>query len=296
MMAGEQSLVEPTLQAVRRFWNEYPLYSGESRHLPGDRRFYEEHEAMTLHEYSGRLPQIFLRLISPGSRVLDVGCGVGFWVHQLSRRDLRVNCCDLSDRAVELTRKRAVLFGFDADMAQANAEALPYASEIFDHVNCQGVIHHTPDTAACLREFWRVLRPGGTLCFSVYYRNLILRHQSLYKALSMLTRSWLGLPGRGRERMMTASSAAELVRLYDGAANPIGRAYTKRQLHQMLNGFRIVEELRVGIPRRSLPMRIPDGVHRFAAQCFGLMIVVLCRKDKAVAQRDLLPGGALCVE
>ncbi len=270
------------LEAVRTFWNRNPLFAGESTHTPGEKEFFEEHLRIALFEHSGALHPIFLRDAAPGREVLDAGCGIGFWVHQFCRRGASVSACDLSDTAVGLTRRRLELYGLSARVCQGNAEQLPYKDASFDHVNCQGVIHHTPRTAECLKEFQRVLRPGGTLCFSVYYKVLALRSRAAFCVVSLLTRPWLGLKGRGREKMMAAPGPEELVRLYDGADNPLGKAYTSRELRAMLAGmFDVVEETRVGFPRRVLPFRMPDGLHRGLARAFGLMIVLRCRKPEA---------------
>jgi ubiquinone/menaquinone biosynthesis C-methylase UbiE len=49
-----------------------------------------------------------------------------------------------------------------------NAEKLNFTSGTFDHVYSFGVIHHSPDTKAIVREIYRVLRPGGTFLVMVY--------------------------------------------------------------------------------------------------------------------------------
>jgi len=211
--------------------------------------------------------------------VLDVGCGIGFWVHEFCRLGAKVSACDLSDAAVDITRRRLALYGLIADVRWGNAEELPYPKESFDHVNCQGVIHHTPDAAHCIMEFHRVLRRQGTLCISVYYRPWYLRSRLSFRLVTAVLRPWVGLPGRGHEGMLAARTAEELVRLYDGADNPIGRAYTRRELQDLMAGrFRILEERRNGIPRRALPVAIPNDLHRFLSRRCGLMLVLRCQR------------------
>jgi 2-polyprenyl-3-methyl-5-hydroxy-6-metoxy-1,4-benzoquinol methylase len=268
-----------TLEDVQRFWEAHPLYAGESPLEPGTREFFEAHLKMTLHEYGGQVPAMFLVDVQPGVKVLDVGCGIGFWLSQFCARGARVTACDLTERAVAMTRRRAELYGFQAEVQQGNAELLPFAEASFDHVNCQGVIHHTPDTAACIREWARVLRPGGTACFSVYFRALVLRSPLLFALVTRLLRPVVKLPGRGRETMLSAATPDELVRQYDGAQNPLGKCYTRPEMEKMiLPHLRILQVLRFGFPRKVFPFAIPDFVHRVLSRCFGLMIAFRCQK------------------
>ena len=269
---------KPDIEQVRRFWDSQPLFAAECVHQPGEKAYFEQLTDVRLMELSGSLDRIFTDGVEPGCDVLDAGCGPGFWVRQFCQLGANVSACDLTETAVQLTKRHLEFFGLQADLRQGNAEALPYDFESFDHVNCQGVIHHTPNAAQCIREFHRVLRPGGTLCVSVYYKALPLRWNWLYRLTSFLTRSWLGMKGRGRERMMYAKDGAELVRLYDGAENPIGRSYTRAEMKRMLGGFEILRWARVGFPRRVLPIHMPDRVHRLLSSWFGLMLVVRCRK------------------
>lgn len=270
----------PTIEAVREFWNHNPLCAGDLQETPGEREFFEKHQRLAYFDHGGMMDPVFIADLRAGTKVLDVGCGIGFWVHEFCMRKAIVSACDLSSVAVRLTRKRLELFGLRAEVEEGNAEALPYASGVFDHVNCQGVIHHTPDTAQCLKEFYRVLRPGGTLCFSVYYKILPLRSRLLYRWVSWCTRTWLRMPGRGRENMMAAATPEELVRLYDGSGNPIGKAYTRAEVAAMIpEGFRVVEVRRFGFPRRLIPVPIPDGLYRALSKRLGLMLVLRCRKQ-----------------
>lgn len=267
------------VEGVRDFWNRHPLFAGELATVSGERAFFEEHQRVTHGDHSGALDPIYTRDVEEGRLVLDVGCGIGFWVHEFCRRGAKVSACDLSDAAVDITLRRLEVYGLTADVRWGNAEDLPYPEESFDHVNCQGVIHHTPDAARCVTEFNRVLRPGGTLCLSVYYKPWYLRSSLSFRLLAAVLRPWVGLRGRGREGMFAASTAEELVRLYDGADNPIGRAYTRRELRNLLAGrFAILEERRHGIPRRALPIAIPNGLHRFLSSRCGLMLVLRCQR------------------
>lgn len=72
--------------------------------------------------------------------VLDLGCGPGFWTIELQRRCniKRMTAADLTAKAIELTRVRLATYGLEATLLEENAEALSFADQCFDHVNCQG--------------------------------------------------------------------------------------------------------------------------------------------------------------
>ena len=78
---------------------------------------------------------------------------------------------DLTVEAIRICKMRVP----STSTQRENAERLSFEDETFSHVNCQGVIHHTPDTQSCLDEIYRVLEKGGTASVSVYYRNYLLR-------------------------------------------------------------------------------------------------------------------------
>ena len=63
---------------------------------------------------------------------------------------------------------------------------LPIEDESVDYAQSLGVIHHTSDPAAVLREIHRVLKPGGTGCVMVYNRDSVWLH--LYTAYERMIR------------------------------------------------------------------------------------------------------------
>ena len=76
---------------------------------------------------------------------------------------------DLSAVSLGRTRSRCHLAGLVPDLRLGDAENLPFATNSFDIVYSYGVMHHSPDTAKCLREAWRVLKPGGEARIMLYH-------------------------------------------------------------------------------------------------------------------------------
>jgi SAM-dependent methyltransferase len=258
------------LAEVRRFWQEHPLWTGESRFPEGTEAFFREHREVCIRDcFGGAFDPRFLPPPRPGGEdpgILDLGCGIGFWTVEFALRGFRnLVAADLTPRALELTRRRLEVYGFQAELREENAEALSFPDGRFDHVNCQGVVHHTPDPARAVAEIARVLKPGGTASLSVYYRNAALR---LWPGLRWLggiaRRLGGGLRGRGREGIFGVRDAEELVRRYDGAGNPVGRSFSRAQFEALLRPhFRIDEIYYHFFPARALPLPVPRRLHRW---------------------------------
>ena len=273
-----------TIDDVRRFWSDAPLYAGEGPLAPGTREWFEAHERVYFEDCLAGAPSpIFTEGVPRDARLLDVGCGPGFWVRFFARRGFtNVTGCDLTQAAVDLTNRSLALFGLTGKAEVGNAEDLPYARGSFDHVNCQGVIHHTPNAARAVAEMARVLAPGGTVCLSVYYRTWLLRHPRALRLATRMLGRFVVLRGRGRERMLASGDADEIVRMYDGERNPIGRAYTERELRHLVDGVFTIDRVeRYYFPARALPFGPPAAVHRWLARRCGFMIVMRGRTRAA---------------
>ena len=62
---------------------------------------------------------------------------------------------DLTGQAIAVTRERLALYGLRSRLLVTDAEHLPFADASFDFVYSWGVIHHSPDTPAAVREIAR---------------------------------------------------------------------------------------------------------------------------------------------
>jgi len=273
----------PSKADVKAFWESEPLFAGEVAHDPFSREFVRAHEHVYRSDvFAGRgFPDEFFPFAA-GARVLDIGCGPGIWTRELARRGYRVSAIDLTSTAVALARRSLELFRLEADIREGDAENVPFPDASFDGVVSHGVIHHTPDTARCVREMARVLRPGGSAVVSVYYRNLVLRSTWLSRLVPVALSGWVWLPGRGREALLRCGDANEIVRRYDGARNPLGKAFTAPELRDMFeqSGFRIARMQRYYFPRRAFGLlgRALQPLHQTLARRFGLMIAVIAEK------------------
>lgn len=268
------------LKDVRRFWEENPLWTGESDFEIGSRAYFEEHRWTVIEDaYAGRWDGRFLPTRKV-EHVLDLGCGPGFWTIELAKHTGRPPVSvDLTKAACILTRARGEVYGVKTRHATGDAEHLPFPSGVFDHVNCQGVIHHTPDTDAAVDEIFRVLKPGGTASVSVYYKNVLVRGWPVLRRVgrSLISRR-IGLRGRGRETLLESEDVDDLVRVYDGVDNPIGKSYTLREAGQLFRRFAIIQRYLHFFPARAIPLKIPRNLHRLLDRHLGFVIYFSLQK------------------
>jgi ubiquinone/menaquinone biosynthesis C-methylase UbiE len=103
--------------------------------------------------------------LSPGTRLLEVGCGVGAVLGILGDAFPGVVLAgvDVEERQLEVARAHLAGLGLSADLRCADAVELPFADRSFDHVWMMWFLEHVADPIAVLHEARRVLVPGGAL-------------------------------------------------------------------------------------------------------------------------------------
>ncbi|GAA2009998.1 class I SAM-dependent methyltransferase [Microbacterium ulmi] len=104
--------------------------------------------------------------ISPGDRVLDVGCGPGALTCVLVQRAGAASVAAVDPAEAFVAAVRTRLSGIDA--RQAYAEALPFPDDAFDATLAELVVHFMTDAAAGVAEMARVTRRGGVVAACVW--------------------------------------------------------------------------------------------------------------------------------
>lgn len=137
-----------------------------------------------------RMVHALAGLLPPGpARILDAGCGTGGLIKALraARPDWTVTGLDFSARACALARERT-----GAEVVEGSITALPFADAAFGAIVSADVVCQVEEGDRALREFARVVRPGGAVVVNVpAFRWLWSYHDDTCETKHRYTRSEL---------------------------------------------------------------------------------------------------------
>lgn len=129
---------------------------------------YDARERARLRDQAGTLVELLHSdtCYPAGSRVLEVGCGVGAQTVTLARNSpaARILAVDISAESVAEAKGRVKAAGLtNVQFQQADIFTLPFAPESFDHVFVCFVLEHLARPVEALVILKRLLKPGGTI-------------------------------------------------------------------------------------------------------------------------------------
>ena len=164
--------------------------------------------------------------LPPGTRVLDLGAGIGRHALALARAGLRVSALDASEQSVKVIGLAAGAAGLEIDVRQGAMTELPFADASFDHVLSWNVIYHGDEgvVARTLAEVRRVLRPGGTFMATMLSSRRLPVEQAKARGHEVSAGTWV-FEGEGDKvhphyfcdaaRLVSLLQGFELLRLED---------------------------------------------------------------------------------
>lgn len=258
------------LDSVKKFWEANPLGSLESPVEIGSQEFFDWHDNVRRSDEGGFAYHLYEFNKHAGELVLDIGCGNGWLVTNFAKGGAKIYGVDLTESSISLTKRRIAYHGLSANLRVANAEELPFKSNIFDYVTSAGVLHHTPNTKKAIQEAIRVTKSGGRGMISLYYKHLLLT-PLLWPITRFLVRILFGrVPGR--TNFSEINNPDDLVRVYDGNNNPVGKAYSRKDIHSLFKEVSIDKVEIHFFPMRFLMPSSPKWLRYLMDRCFGLMI------------------------
>jgi ubiquinone/menaquinone biosynthesis C-methylase UbiE len=127
-----------------------------------------------------------LAALPSGAQVLDIATGTG-WVALAAAQHVgptgRVLGVDLAPEMLERARQKVAVAGLThVEFRAGDAERLDVADQRFDVVLCASALFLVPDMLAALREWHRVLKPGGQVGFSGFGPTFLQPLRDLWEA------------------------------------------------------------------------------------------------------------------
>lgn len=160
------------------YWNIQPPHKAQAEHEPYTLGWYQsisQHRYSVvpyMHDYVG-FDQY------RGKKVLEIGCGAGTDLCEFARNGADITGMDITDAAMNLSRRRLEVEGLKADTCKYDGLKLPFEEASFDLVYSWGVLHHTPYMEDLFVEANRVLKPGGTMMLMLYHRYSAIFYYSM---------------------------------------------------------------------------------------------------------------------
>ncbi len=216
-----------TVERVREYWNSRPCNIRHSPKPVGTREYFDEVEARK-YLVEPHIPEFVQFERWKGRRVLEIGCGIGTDSVNLARAGADLTVVELSERSLDICRKRFEVYGLKAHFYQGNAEELSsfVPVEPYDLIYSFGVIHHTPHPERVFEEIKKYFGPGTEI-------KVMLYSKWSWKVLWIILKYGNGAFWR----------AAELVRNYSEAQNgcPVTYYYSFAGIRHLMGDFQIVD-------------------------------------------------------
>jgi len=127
-----------------------------------------------------------------GERILDIGCGPGFYVAELLEEvgsDGLVVGVDRSPQMLAIAKRRCRAFD-NVSFKEAEATSLPVDQGSFDAAICVQVLEYVPDVSAALKEMRRALRTGGRLVLWDIDWTTLSWHSTDPSRMARILRAW----------------------------------------------------------------------------------------------------------
>lgn len=264
-------------EQVHNFWNDSSC--GEALYLRGDDKAAYEEQAKSRYALEGQMiSDLACFEQSNGLKILEVGVGLGADHQRFSESGADLFGIDLTERAIDHTRRRLEAFCLHSTLAVGDAENLEFPNEFFDKVYSWGVLHHSPNTPKAITEVARVLRLGGTASIMIYHKWSLVGLMLWMRYALLGFRPWLTLDYIYAHYLESPGTKAYSVK----AAKKLFAAFSEVHISTPLTHGDLLES-NVGQRHRGFILSIIQKLwpRRLLRICFpnaGLFMLIRARK------------------
>ncbi len=300
------------LDQVHGFWNTEACDTGVVQNASNEVEFYEKFREQR-YRTQWHIPLLVPFAEARGKKVLEIGVGNGADGVMFASNGAEYTGVDLTEAALEATRKHFHVLGLKGTFQNENAERLSFQNDTFDIVYSHGVLHHTPDIQSAIAEVWRVLKPGGRAIIMLYHKTSfnfyvrimtymrlrvfleILRHVGHWAAdrKHVVAGQLTGLRGNQDHRIWDVHYHNFLGKGWsylraenfvhhctDGPECPVARAFSKSEARNLFARFQRLEMRVAHFPLQRYWRHIPMGLEKFVARRMGWYLFIYGTKPE----------------
>jgi len=271
------------IEKIKNYWNNRPCNIKHSNKQIGtidyfneveERKYFVEPHILKFAEFEKW----------KGKDVLEIGCGIGTDSINFARAGANLTIVELSERSLDICKKRFELFNLKAKFILGNSENLCHLlkqagiKKKFDLVYSFGVIHHTEKPEKIVEQVNTLLKNSGEFRLMVYAKYSFKLFDFIYKNDSV-----------------DFSKADEIIQYYAEAQLNCPRAltYTFKNAEDLLKEFEIISMKKDHIFKFDIPAYIEKkyvvreefknmSEHQFQEMCdeVGWHLLIKCRRNK----------------
>ena len=298
------------LQDIHDFWNTEAcgthFVKGALNEAEFYARFRDERYRSEWH-----IPLLVPFADAKGKDVLEIGIGNGADAAMFALSGGTYTGVDLTEAAIDATRRHFEVLGLPGTFKIGNAEALAFSDASFDIVYSHGVLHHTRNIRTALAELHRVLRPGGQAIVMLYHKrsfNYYVRIMGFMRARVLLTilshmRSFRPDRGRNPQAPLHGVRGNQDRRVWDihyenflregwgylrpsrfvhhatdGPECPVANAFTKNDVRELFAGFENIRLEVAHLPFRRYWGRFPLSIEKSLSRHWGWYLFIFASK------------------
>lgn len=210
---------------VKAYWNRRPCNVRHSQLEIGSKAYFEEVEKRR-YFVEPHVASFAAFEKWQGKRVLEIGCGIGTDAIGFARAGADLTIIELSDKSLDICRKRFEVYGYSAKFICGNVEEIDryLTSQTFDLIYSFGVLHHTPNPNRALAKIKNFMDPTSELRLMLYSRwslktlATLLAHGSEF--------------GWNMDKVIPYYSEAQ-------EGSPVTTVYSFKQIYELLEGYEI---------------------------------------------------------
>jgi 2-polyprenyl-3-methyl-5-hydroxy-6-metoxy-1,4-benzoquinol methylase len=204
-------------EKIRKYWNAQPCNVRHGRSEMGSVNYFKE-VSQRRYQVEPHIPEFAGFHLWAGKRVLEIGCGIGSDAEEFAKHGAEYVGIDLSDQSLEIAQQRFEVLGLQGKFYNIDVSDSAALSALgqFDLVYSYGVIHHFPGIDKIINNIYKVTETAGEFRFMVYAKNS-WKYAMIQKGLDQFEAQ---------------------------AGCPYAQAFTKDEIHQLLEPSWHVERLR----------------------------------------------------